>query len=39
MTEDVARRIRAAVRQVDEHVHVSFGGDGKGGTVVAIIAL
>ena len=30
MTEDVARRIRAAVRQVDEHVHVSFGGDGKG---------
>jgi TonB family protein len=38
MTEDVARRIRAAVRQVDEHVSVSFGGDGKGGTVVAIIA-
>ena len=38
MTEDVARRIRAAVRQVDEHVRVSFGGDGKGGTVVAIIA-
>jgi hypothetical protein len=38
MTEDTARRIRAAARQVDEHIRISFGGDGKGGTVVAIIA-
>ena len=37
MTEDVARRIRAAVRQVDQHVHVSFGGDGKRGTVLRLL--
>jgi TonB family protein len=38
MTEDVARRIKEATHRVDEHLRVSFGGDGKGGTVLAIIA-
>jgi TonB family protein len=38
ITEEVAKRIREAARAVDEHLRVSFGGDGKGGTVLAIIA-
>jgi hypothetical protein len=38
MTEEVAKRIKEAAHSVDEHLRVSFGGDGKGGTVLAIIA-
>ena len=38
MTEDVAKRVKEAAQRVDEHLRVSFSGDGKGGTVLAIIA-
>ena len=38
ITEDVAKRITETVARIDEHLRVSFGGDGKGGMTLAIVA-
>ena len=38
ITEDVAKRIRETVARIDEHLRVSFGGDGKGGMTLTIVA-
>ena len=38
ITEADAKRIREAIKQVDEHLRVEFGSDGKGGIVLVIVA-
>ena len=38
ITKGVARRLREIASRVDEHFHVSFDSDGKGGIVVGIVA-
>jgi len=37
ITEDMAKRIREIALAMDEHLHVEFGGDGKGGLVVTLL--
>jgi TonB family protein len=38
ITEETAKRISQTVSRIDEHLRVSFGGDGKGGLTLTIVA-
>jgi TonB family protein len=37
ISEETAKRIREVATSLDEHLHVSFRGDGKGGVIIMVL--